>query len=390
MRTPRTDTEIGQSMSMRRAPVSSPPVETCRAAARHAARSQENRAGVPSIFTAVFAVLVLLASLSLMAPGVFAKGMWWTIEFEDDPQNEGEVRIKIDAERENGQIDEHYFTLWIEEPLPDRYWKASELRDQLNDSGGGCHFDATVQNGNTVRVEIDDDCPHYEDIEGVSVYDNSTGEGITITEDDPPPVYATRLTLNINGTGTGGWFKLGVAEEGYPLVEVSETAGMTGPEIEEMLVSLFNAAYIRFTASLEGDTLIVIEDVPCPYGAAFGTTDTSLAYLFSMTRTDEITNVAQDAALDLNLRLHPNVPNPFSPSTSIAYELTSHAYVTLNVYSVTGELVRTLADGIEDPGANRVVWDGRNDKGEQVDSGIYFFRLNAGGFEQVHKMVLLR
>ena len=88
--------------------------------------------------------------------------------------------------------------------------------------------------------------------------------------------------------------------------------------------------------------------------------------------------------------LHPNTPNPFNPTTTIAFDLASRTRVTLRVYDVAGRVVRTLVDGVRDAGAHRAVWDGRDDRGARVASGIYLLRLQAGAVSQTRKMVLMK
>ena len=88
-----------------------------------------------------------------------------------------------------------------------------------------------------------------------------------------------------------------------------------------------------------------------------------------------------------------NYPNPFNPETWIPYQLAKPAKVTLHIYSVKGELVRTLALGHQLPGryqsrSRAAYWDGRNSLGEPVASGIYFYTLTAGDFTATRKMLI--
>ncbi len=85
-----------------------------------------------------------------------------------------------------------------------------------------------------------------------------------------------------------------------------------------------------------------------------------------------------------------NYPNPFNPLTIINYQLSIENWVTLKVYDVLGREIRTLVNGRQRPGKYRVEWNGRNDIGESVSSGIYFYRLKVGNFQVTRKMVLLR
>jgi hypothetical protein len=90
--------------------------------------------------------------------------------------------------------------------------------------------------------------------------------------------------------------------------------------------------------------------------------------------------------------LEQNHPNPFNPVTTIGYTLATSGHVTLRVYDVTGALVRTLVDGVQsaDAGALQATWDGRADTGAAVSSGVYFYRLEAGGTIETRRMVLLK
>ena len=89
-----------------------------------------------------------------------------------------------------------------------------------------------------------------------------------------------------------------------------------------------------------------------------------------------------------------NYPNPFNPQTAIGYEITGNlttpVQTTLKIYNVLGQLVRTLVDEPKSSGAYEVIWDGRDSQGEQVSSGVYFYRMTAGNFSESRKMVLVK
>jgi hypothetical protein len=104
------------------------------------------------------------------------------------------------------------------------------------------------------------------------------------------------------------------------------------------------------------------------------------------------TGTGDRPALPETFALHPCAPNPFNPLTTIFYDVQAGAeHVSITVYDVAGRRVRTLVDGVEAAGFRRsVVWDGRDDHGHPVASGVYFYRLVAGKFTQTRKMVLLK
>ena len=90
--------------------------------------------------------------------------------------------------------------------------------------------------------------------------------------------------------------------------------------------------------------------------------------------------------------LEQNYPNPFNPTTTIEYFVPEGrvGHVTLAIYDVRGALVRRLVDGEQEGGRHVVKWDGRNNRGAQTSSGIYFYRLVQPGFSATRKMVLLK
>jgi flagellar hook assembly protein FlgD len=89
--------------------------------------------------------------------------------------------------------------------------------------------------------------------------------------------------------------------------------------------------------------------------------------------------------------LEQNYPNPFNPATTISFSLRKRGRVELVVYDVAGRRVRTLVSGERSTGVlYRVVWDGKNDEGQAVASGVYFYRLVADDFVDTRKMVLLQ
>lgn len=88
--------------------------------------------------------------------------------------------------------------------------------------------------------------------------------------------------------------------------------------------------------------------------------------------------------------LFQNFPNPFNPETVISYQLPTSANVELTIFNLLGQPVRTLVQAPQASGRYQVKWDGRNENGAAVASGLYFYRLRAGSFVETHKMMLMR
>jgi len=92
----------------------------------------------------------------------------------------------------------------------------------------------------------------------------------------------------------------------------------------------------------------------------------------------------------LNARLLQNRPNPFQSTTAVRFQVPGPTHVSLKVYDVSGRTVGTLVDGTRTAGLHEVVWDGRDDGGRNLATGVYFYRLQVGEYSETRKMLLVR
>jgi len=88
--------------------------------------------------------------------------------------------------------------------------------------------------------------------------------------------------------------------------------------------------------------------------------------------------------------LHQNYPNPFNPITTIRYDVPEESMVRLDIYNILGQKVRTLVNSVHQPGYHAVQWNGTNDFGVPVASGMYIYRIQAKDFVAVKKLVLMK
>jgi len=95
-------------------------------------------------------------------------------------------------------------------------------------------------------------------------------------------------------------------------------------------------------------------------------------------------------AIPTDYRLFPNYPNPFNPITTIEYHLPEATSVTLEIYNLLGQRVKTLVDDYQQAGSWRVVWDARDEYGRKVSSGMYIYRLRTDKATMMQKMLLLK
>jgi hypothetical protein len=103
------------------------------------------------------------------------------------------------------------------------------------------------------------------------------------------------------------------------------------------------------------------------------------------------TGISTEPIVPKEFALYQNVPNPFNPTTAIRYDVPEGGgHVRLAIYDVNGRLVRTLVDRTDTPGEKSVDWDGTDDRGVGVSSGVYFCRLVAPGLTETRKMALIQ
>lgn len=111
--------------------------------------------------------------------------------------------------------------------------------------------------------------------------------------------------------------------------------------------------------------------------------------VFKATVTTDVETDAQPA-LPGSVVLHKNYPNPFNPVTHFTYDLKNPVSVSLTIYDLRGRKIRTLVDGAVQNGSREVTWDGTDDAGRAVSSGVYIYRLKAGGAVQSGRCTLAK
>jgi hypothetical protein len=105
---------------------------------------------------------------------------------------------------------------------------------------------------------------------------------------------------------------------------------------------------------------------------------------------DPVNTDITQAEIPKAYKLNQNFPNPFNPSTTIKFDVRERGHVSLKIYNVAGQLVKTLVDKTMDARSYSVTWDGTNNHGAKVASGVYFYKMQSKSFNQTKKMVLLR
>jgi flagellar hook assembly protein FlgD len=101
-------------------------------------------------------------------------------------------------------------------------------------------------------------------------------------------------------------------------------------------------------------------------------------------------SITENNQIPKRYALYQNYPNPFNPSTIIRFDIAEKSHVTLKIFNILGQEVRTLINSVVTPGEKSVSWDGRNDNGLTVNSGIYIYVINAGDYRESKKMIFIK
>lgn len=104
----------------------------------------------------------------------------------------------------------------------------------------------------------------------------------------------------------------------------------------------------------------------------------------------DFVSISESQSLPNAVILHQNYPNPFNPSTVISYQLAMSGKVSLKIYNMLGQEVRTLVNAVQSAGLHEITWDGKNKHGKAVSSGVYLYRLETGNSIQTKKMLLMK
>ena len=98
----------------------------------------------------------------------------------------------------------------------------------------------------------------------------------------------------------------------------------------------------------------------------------------------------ENQKIPTSYRLYRNFPNPFNPSTVIAYDLPEETHVQLTIYDIRGRVVKVVQNGLLEAGHYEVLWDARDENDRHIASGVYLYRISANKFTQIHKKVFTK
>ena len=234
-------------------------------------------------------------------------------------------------------------------------------------------------------------------LDGSNIQDIVTGVEMakialgTFSQNPPPVVPVVREDVNRDGIidlQDTTVVRANLGQTGQNDADVNGDNVVDVDDLVLVLAAIENAAAAP-TARTQIQQLFATKEVQQWLTEAQLSADTSPAYLRGITMLEQILAllIPQETALFVNY------PNPFNPETWIPYQLSKQADVTVSIYSVDGRLVRTLVLGHQSAGvyqskSRAAYWDGRNNVGERVASGIYFYTFTAGNFTATRKMLI--
>ena len=155
------------------------------------------------------------------------------------------------------------------------------------------------------------------------------------------------------------------------------TANLRGSTIERSENTIINIP-IEFKGQIRDNSSISMDEI-----TLVGTNGYLVNYVARISQT-EVNMIPTSFAL------YQNYPNPFNPRTEIRFDLPEEGYVELAIFNLMGQKIRTLNSNPMTPGYHAIVWNGTNDIGSHVATGIYFYSLSSGAFHSTKKMLYLK
>jgi hypothetical protein len=218
---------------------------------------------------------------------------------------------------------------------------------------------------------------------GVGMWD-AAGRFMMLTDEDANMIYTGTYTMHQSTKYPHGWFQLGY-RIAYSTADGGRVVHGNGVDRGRRYLQ-----YIHPDEILPG-TPWPLPQWPAEYNLpVVSWRKEKLFTEYPPPDLTQPTGISNPDNVANTYKLEQNYPNPFNPSTSIKYSLAKAGNVSIKIYNIAGQLVTTLLNAQQNRGAHSINWSGKNSKGENVVSGIYFVKLVAGDFSSVKKMTLLR
>ena len=179
--------------------------------------------------------------------------------------------------------------------------------------------------------------------------------------------------------------------EGIGAVVYVDAGGTRQVRFQDGGMHRFSQNHSRLHFGLAGHTMVDLIEIRWPSGLVEQLADIPADQIVRIREGEGVLSAVDLPPLSSEPVLHPAVPNPFNPRTSIAFDLPLQASVRLGIYDVSGRLIRTLLEGeLLEQGRHEETWNGVTNQGRPAPAGVYFFRLDAGEFNQKRAMTLVK
>jgi hypothetical protein len=275
-------------------------------------------------------------------------------------------------------------------------------------------FIITNTGGDTLSGTVSETCDYFDIIAGGGAYALAAEETAVVTVRFEPGLAGNFSCVIETGSGTCADVYCEGSSENPPLCVVEPDTLDYGIVIVgdslDMNFDIINAgggvldgavsdtcSYYQVTAGggayalSAGETLHVTVRFKPEKGGSFDCPIETGAACGDIFCTGEGDDVSGLRITDANrFHLYQNYPNPFNPVTNITFTVPGRAQTRLSIYNLEGRLVKSLFDTEFEGGVKTVTWDGRDSRGNPVSSGVYFYRLRAGGDVMTKKMILLK
>ncbi len=249
----------------------------------------------------------------------------------------------------------------------------SQEDGNLDGVGDSCSFSGNTAIGGDVDITLGDVAISFDSVTagGTTVVNVTTSGpdaplGVTLIPFSPSSYYNITTTASHTDSITVCIFY--------------DTTGLSAIQEEKLSINHFNGSFWEDITAAK-DT---VSNIIC------GRTTTLSPFAIGVTKTPTDIEEIVGRLLPTSITLADNYPNPFNPSTTIEFSVPTNSFVTLKVYNVLGQEVKTLVNQDIPAGSFSTVWDSDNNSGRQVSSGVYFYKLTVGENVISKKMMLLK
>ncbi|NIR47685.1 T9SS type A sorting domain-containing protein [candidate division KSB1 bacterium] len=189
------------------------------------------------------------------------------------------------------------------------------------------------------------------------------------------------LGIVSNSSAIGTKVRVKAVIDGRPTWQMREISSQTGYLSQNSLHAAFGLGDVALIDSVM---------IQWPSGQVDITTGVAVNRFYTAIEGQGVTSVESAEPVPTNFSLKQNYPNPFNPTTTISYTLPSKTDVKLRIFNLLGQEIRLLIDEEQGTGSHKVQWDGRDELGRTVATGVYVYRLESEEFVRSRKMILLR